>query len=104
MAAGLLPTLGIHHHNRYNAYCLADDLMEPYRPFVDKLVVEIINEHGTDEDIPKEIKVELLKIPVMDVMIDGEKSPLMAATQRTAVSIVKCFTGEQRKHLYPEFI
>ncbi len=103
VAAGLLPTLGIFHHNRYNAYCLADDLMEPYRPFVDKVVCSIIAEHGINEDIPKEIKVLLLSIPAMDVILDGEKSPLMNATQRTAVSLVKCFNGEQRKILYPEF-
>ena len=42
VAAGLIPTLGIHHHNRYNAYCLADDIMEPYRPYVDNIVVDII--------------------------------------------------------------
>lgn len=102
VGAGLLPTLGIHHTNRYNAYCLADDLMEPYRPFVDKLVIDIIERHGIKEDIPKEIKTDLLKIPVLDVMLDGAKSPLMLATQRTAVSIVKCFEGEQRKSLYPE--
>lgn len=41
VASGLLPTLGIHHHNRYNAYCLADDIMEPYRPYIDKLVLDI---------------------------------------------------------------
>lgn len=104
VGAGLLPTLGIFHHNRYNAYCLADDLMEPYRPFVDRLVYNILKEYGTNEDIPKEIKGLLLKIPAMDVLIDDEKSPLMNATQRTAVSLVKCFNGEQRKLLYPEFI
>lgn len=104
VGAGLLPTLGIFHHNRYNAYCLADDLMEPYRPFVDKVVYSIIEEHGINEDIPKEIKAALLKIPAIDVLIDGEKSPLMNATQRTAVSLVKCFDGEQRKLLYPDFI
>ncbi len=104
VGAGLLPTLGIFHHNRYNAYCLADDLMEPYRPFVDKVVCEIIKEYGLNENIPKEIKSELLKIPAMDVEIDGEKSPLMNATQRTAISLVKCFNGEQRKLLYPDFI
>jgi CRISPR-associated protein Cas1 len=104
VGAGLLPTLGIHHSNRYNAYCLADDLMEPYRPYVDNVVCEIIQEHGINEDIPKEIKAILLKIPAMDVILDGEKSPLMNATQRTAVSLVKCFTGEQRKILYPELI
>ena len=41
VSSGLLPTLGIHHHNRYNAYCLADDIMEPYRPYIDKYIVEI---------------------------------------------------------------
>ena len=101
VGAGLLPTLGIHHANRYNAYCLADDLMEPYRPYVDKLVLHIVHAHGLVDDLPKEIKATLLQIPVMDVMLDGEKSPLMNATQRTAVSIVKCFTGELRKPLYP---
>lgn len=104
VGAGLLPTLGIHHRNRYNAYCLADDLMEPYRPYVDRIVCDIIQEHGINEDIPKAIKEILLKTPVMDVVLDGEKSPLMNATQRTAVSLVKCFTGNQRKILYPELI
>lgn len=103
VAAGLLPTLGIFHKNRYNAYCLADDLMEPYRPLVDKVVCDILQEHELNEDISKEIKAILLKIPAMDVFIDGERSPLMNATQRTAVSLVRCFTGEQRKLLYPEF-
>lgn len=103
VSAGLLPTLGIFHHNRYNAYCLADDLMEPYRPFVDKAVYNIMQDYGTHKDISKEVKSILLKIPAMDVLIDEEKSPLMNATQRTAVSLVKCFNGEQRKLLYPEF-
>ena len=103
VSAGLLPTLGIFHRNRYNAYCLADDLMEPYRPFVDSVVYSIVASKGVDADIPKEIKTTLLQIPAMDVIIDGEKSPLMNATQRTAVSLVKCFVGEQKKILYPEF-
>lgn len=102
--AGLLPTLGIFHRNRYNAFCLADDLMEPYRPFVDKVVRNMINEFGVCDELKKEHKAILLKIPAMDVLLDGEKSPLMIATQRTAVSLVKCYTGEQRKILYPEFV
>lgn len=104
VGAGLLPTLGIHHHNRYNAYCLADDLMEPYRPVVDNLVCDLIQEHGTDVFLSQMVKKELLQVPVLDVNIDGEKSPLMVATQRTAVSLVKCFAGEQRKLVYPELI
>jgi len=102
VGAGLLPTLGIHHANRYNAYCLADDLMEPYRPLVDKVVCDILQDHSLDDEISKDIKHQLLKIPAMDVIIDGERSPLMNATQRTAVSLVKCFTGDAKKLLYPE--
>jgi CRISPR-associated protein Cas1 len=102
VAAGLLPTLGIFHKNRYNAYCLADDLMEPYRPYVDQIVHQMVEEMGITDEMTKEHKAILLKIPAIDVTIDGEKSPLMLATQRTAVSIVKCFNGEQRKILYPE--
>lgn len=102
VAAGLLPTLGIFHRNRYNAFCLADDLMEPYRPYVDEIVYNMLNEFGPVKEMQKEHKAILLKIPAIDVNIDGEKSPLMIATQRTAVSLVKCFNGEQRKLLYPE--
>ena len=102
VGAGLLPTLGIHHSNRYNAFCLADDIMEPYRPIVDEVVYKVILEYGLQENLSKSIKAELLVIPGMDVMIDGEKSPLMNATQRTAVSLVRCFAGLQKKILYPE--
>lgn len=102
VCAGLLPTLGIFHRNRYNAYCLADDLMEPYRPYVDELVYKMVDQFGVVEVLEKEHKAELLKVPALDVTIGGEKSPLMTATQRTAVSLVKCFMGEQRKLLYPE--
>jgi CRISP-associated protein Cas1 len=102
VAAGLLPTLGIFHRNRYNAFCLADDLMEPYRPYVDELVYQMVNEYGTVYELQKEHKTVLLKIPAIDVSIDGEKSPLMLATQRTAVSLVKCYDGSQRKLVYPE--
>jgi CRISPR-associated protein Cas1 len=102
VAAGLLPTLGIFHRNRYNAFCLADDLMEPYRPYVDQIVHQMVAEYGPVKELEKEHKVILLKIPAMDVVIDGEKSPLMIATQRTAVSLVKCYEGSQRKLIYPE--
>ncbi|MBX2902600.1 MAG: type II CRISPR-associated endonuclease Cas1 [Chitinophagales bacterium] len=104
VAAGLLPTLGIHHSNRYNAYCLADDLMEPYRPYIDEMVCHIVKTSETAAELSKEMKAYFLKVPAIDVMLDGEKSPLMNATQRTAVSLVKCFNGEQRKMLYPELI
>ncbi|CAN5450231.1 type II CRISPR-associated endonuclease Cas1 [soil metagenome] len=100
--AGLLPTLGIFHRNRYNAYCLADDIMEPYRPFVDVIVRTIADQTSTVDVLTQELKVQLLKLPTIDVLLDGENSPLMIATQRTAASLAKCYTGEQRKILYPE--
>jgi CRISPR-associated protein Cas1 len=99
--AGLLPALGIFHRNRYNAYCLADDMMEPYRPFVDMIVRNIIDKTSAVETLTQELKVQLLKIPTIDVLLGDETSPLMIATQRTAASLAKCYTGEQRKLLYP---
>mgnify|MGYP000919427194 FL=1 len=95
---------GIFHRNKYNAFCLADDIMEPYRPYVDVLVLKILDEEGDDFDgeLTKEIKQKLLQVPVIDVMIENEKSPLMVAMQRTTASLMKCFEGESRKILYPE--
>lgn len=101
VGAGLLPTLGIHHHNRYNAYCLADDIMEPYRPYVDKLVVEILND-GAEDRLNATNKVRLLNIPVIEVMINDRRSPLMIAVSHTVSSLVKCFRGDCRKLIYPD--
>jgi len=107
VASGLLPTFGIHHRNRYNAYALADDVMEPYRPYVDELVFEILidNFEKTEEgelELTTEIKRELLNIPALDVSIKNDRSPLMLAMQRTTSSLYLCFSGERKKILYPE--
>lgn len=103
VASGLLPTLGIHHHNRYNAYCLADDVMEPYRPFVDKLVFCLCEQYGEDVELSKEVKSKLLSIPTLDVRIGGKRSPLMIAVGQTTASLYKCFSGELRRVIYPEY-
>ncbi len=102
VSSGLLPTLGIHHHNRYNAYCLADDVMEPYRPYVDRLVVDIMNDCNQCPQMTKETKARLLGIPVIDVVIGGRRSPLMLAASQTTASLAKCFSGELRRIVYPE--
>lgn len=103
VGSGLLPALGIHHRNRYNHYCLADDIMEPYRPYVDRLVSQIISElNSFPETLAKEHKIELLKLPVMDVQMNGKMRPMLVATTETTSSLVKCFTGEQRKLSYPQ--
>ncbi|MDO5665904.1 MAG: type II CRISPR-associated endonuclease Cas1 [Bacteroidia bacterium] len=103
VASGLLPTLGIHHRNKYNAYCLADDIMEPYRPFVDKLVFEIMESGADITELSQEIKSKLLNIPVLDVVINNQRSPLMIAVGQTTASLYKCFSGEIRKIKYPSF-
>ncbi len=102
VCSGMLPTLGLHHHNRYNAYCLADDIMEPYRPYVDNLVCEIIKEENDFQELTTAIKSKLLSIPVLDVNIGGQRSPLMIAVGQTTASLYKCFNGELRKIIYPE--
>lgn len=101
---GLLPTLGIHHHNRYNAYCLADDIMEPYRPVVDRLVNEMIKQIPPEEsfDLTTDVKRQLLAIPTIEVRIAGHRSPLMVAVETTTSSLQKCFAGTLRKIIYPE--
>ncbi len=104
VASGLLPTLGIFHKNQYNAYCLADDMMEPYRPFVDKLVVNIVNLNGKFLELTPAMKKDLLNLPAIDVIINEEKSPLMVAVQKTTASLAKCFEGKQRKILYPVMV
>jgi CRISPR-associated protein Cas1 len=103
VGSGLLPTLGIFHRNQYNAYCLADDIMEPYRPFVDKVVCDIIRMNGKFLELGPSMKKQLLGVPACDVLLNGQKSPLMNAVQRTTASLAKCFDGESRKILYPEF-
>lgn len=103
VTSGLLPTLGIHHHNRYNAYCLADDIMEPYRPYVDELVYGLIKQRGLPpEELTKDLKAAMLAVPTLEVKVLGKRSPLMVAVAQTTASLYKCFNGELRKIIYPE--
>ncbi|HQV07241.1 MAG TPA: type II CRISPR-associated endonuclease Cas1 [Chitinophagaceae bacterium] len=103
VGSGLLPTIGIHHANKYNAYCLADDIMEPYRPFVDSIVCGMVENYGEAVELTPAMKQELLKIPAIDVMIEQKKKPLMIAMSRTTTSLYDCFKGSSRKILYPEY-
>lgn len=102
VGSGLLPTLGIHHANKYNSYCLADDIMEPYRPFVDKIVHAIVKNGEDFYELTPSIKKQLLEVATIEVRINGERSPLMIAMQRTTASLARCFEGEIRKIVYPE--
>ncbi|MBF1581248.1 MULTISPECIES: type II CRISPR-associated endonuclease Cas1 [Prevotella] len=104
VGSGLLPVYGIHHHNRYNAYCLADDIMEPYRPFVDDLVISTMKKMEVSDDLTVALKREMLSIPVLDVVIGGKRSPLMIAAGLTTASLAKCYNGEAREISYPSFL
>ena len=101
VGSGMLPTFGIHHHNRYNAYCLADDIMEPYRPFVDRLVVQTMRE-CPDREVTTTLKRHLLTVPTLEVRIGGQRSPLMVAVSQTTASLARCFAGEAGRVAYPE--
>lgn len=99
--SGLLSTLGIHHHNKYNAFCLADDIMEPYRPLIDKKVLDIIKNFD-EQDLIMPIKTELLKVLTETVYFEDKKSPLMVALSSTTSSLQHCFSGKSRKIIYPK--
>jgi CRISPR-associated protein Cas1 len=101
VGSGLLPTLGIFHRNQYNAYCLADDIMEPYRPFVDKAVMACMQ---TGEDLSmlsKNIKSQLLSVLSQDTLFEKDRSPLMVGLTKTTASLSACFEGKRRKIIYP---
>lgn len=99
--SGLLNTLGIHHKSKYNAYALADDIMEPFRPIIDEKVAEIM-ENYDEQELNTQIKSELLQVLTRTVYFKDEKSPLMVALQKTASSLQQCYTGERKKINYPK--
>ena len=104
VSSGMLPSVGIFHHNKYNAFSLADDVMEPYWPYVDMIVFDLVETGANLKELTTPIKSELLKIPAIDVFIDDKQSPLMNAVSRTTNSLYECFYGSSRKILYPMFI
>ncbi len=102
--SGLLPVQGIHHHNKYNAYCLADDIMEPYRPMVDKMVIGLCLENELVIDIPQAVKNVLLQLPTMDCALEGKKYTVYSAIERSTASLAQSFTNKENKILYPNII
>jgi len=100
--SGLLATLGIHHRNRYNAFALADDIMEPYRPYVDMAVTDMLDQQMDTGTLGKVEKAFLLELLSMDVRIGGLKRPLMVALSHTTASLARCFAGTASKLTYPE--
>ncbi len=101
-AAGLHPSLGIHHHNRYDAFCLADDLMEPFRPIVDRAVVNYVNEKGKDAAMDKDAKAALISALTARFELDGDQRTLFDILSRTASSLAGVFEGERTELVLPE--
>jgi len=101
-AAGLHPSLGLHHHNRYDAFCLADDLMEPLRPVVDAAVVHLVRNGGDHIELEREAKTFLLQALTGRLTIAGESRTLFDVAARCASSLVDVFEGKQGRLLLPE--
>jgi len=99
MGSGLFPAFGIYHRNRYNAFPLADDIMEPYRPFVDEIVFDLYANGETE--LKKDVKAEILKLLYVDTVFDKVTRPLDLGLSVTTSSLAKCFSGEQKKIMYP---
>jgi CRISPR-associated protein Cas1 len=99
--SGLLATLGIHHHNRYNAFCLADDIMEPYRPYVDLMVWEICSANRNIDELTTELKLKLLEVLTTDIKLGNQTRPLMVGLSYTTASLAKCYCGDAKRINYP---
>ncbi|MHB9070951.1 MAG: type II CRISPR-associated endonuclease Cas1 [Sedimentisphaerales bacterium] len=94
-SAGLLPSIGLHHKNKYNAFCLADDVIEPFRGFVEVKVKQVVESGEDYEELTQAIKARLLEVLYEEVEFAGCKGPLMVGLHKTAASLGRCFAGEQ---------
>jgi CRISPR-associated protein Cas1 len=101
-AAGLMPTLGVHHRNRGNPFCLADDLMEPYRPYVDWRVKSLGVGRETTPTLDRQTKAALLSILNETIMVGGRRSPLLLAFHASAASLCKILTDAGRDLALPD--
>ena len=103
VSSGLHTAVGIHHQNEYNAFCLADDIMEPYRPYVDWLVRLLVVSGESISELNPDLKKKLLSILTVDVEMEGTTKPLMLALSTTTKSLADCYAKERRLLKYPKF-
>lgn len=103
-ASGLHPSLGIHHHNKYNNFCLASDIMEPFRPLVDSAVINIVKQYGSNAEMSREIRSSLISATTGRVSLDTESVPLFFALTRFCGSLVNCLSGKTKMLRIPEEI
>lgn len=99
MGSGLFPAFGIFHRNRYNAFPLADDIMEPYRPFVDEIVFDLYA--NGERELTKQVKADLIHLLYTDTRFGKLLRPLEVGLTFTTASLAKCFAGEVKKLSYP---
>lgn len=96
VGSGCIPSVGLHHRNKYNPFCLADDMIEPFRPIVDRYVIDFINSDWSGEDqLTQQDKRYLLNIPTIDVTSNTRRHPLMIACQHASASLMQCFEGSR---------
>lgn len=101
-AAGLHPGLGLHHHHRNNAFCLADDLMEPFRPIVDEAVLKVMDQFGVDAPMDRRVKEVLIGALQTRIPLDGEDRTLTDVAGKLAASLALAFEGGERKLALPD--
>jgi len=99
VGSGLSLSQGLFHKGKYNAFPLADDLMEPYRPYVDNVVNELISSNETE--LTTESKVKLLSVLTCDTRIGNHIRPMELALSMTTASLVKCLYGEEKALCLP---
>lgn len=99
MGSGLFPAFGIFHRNRYNAFPLADDIMEPYRPFVDEIVFDLWA--NGERELTKQVKADLIHLLYVDTRFGKILRPLEVGLTFTTASLAKCFAGEAKRLSYP---
>lgn len=102
VGSGLSPELGLFHHNQYNALALADDVMEPYRPFVDRIVMDLVSKGSTS--LGKEERRHLVCVVGEEVKINGLARPIQLALSMTSASLAACFEGKSKALLLPSFV
>lgn len=101
VGSGLHPAIGMHHKSQYNPFCLADDLMEPFRPFIDLAVRQICTEQGQSAELSTENKKRIIGVLSLDVWIEKERKPMLLGLTSTTSSLVYCYAKEQRMIYYP---
>ena len=103
LGSGLFPAFGLFHRNRYNAFPLADDVMEPYRPFVDYAVYQIFG-YSSEACLDKEAKQSLVRVLFTDVKMKDQIRPLQVALSMTTASLVRALKDKKESIIYPSFV